>query len=134
MGYDWRSIAIASNISMRTGDSVRDILAMTNTGLTWPQIARNYGLNPKDVIDVSSYPFRRDEPKSAWKMEERQMMTPAPGYAPTPGMPMPGGLTPAPVPARKTSGVLVAVIVLFGVTLMIPFAYTVPQPPVKVIT
>jgi serine/threonine-protein kinase len=47
-----------------------------------------------------------------------QMVTPMPGYAPTPGMPVQGVLTPGPVPARKTSGVLVAAVVLVLVALL----------------
>lgn len=47
-----------------------------------------------------------------------QMLTPVPGYVPTPGMPVQGVLTPAPAPARKTSGVLVAAIVLVLVALL----------------
>lgn len=91
MGYDWRSIAVAANISMRTRDSVQDILAMTNRGLTWPRIARSYALSPNEVVDVNYYPFRRDEPKGS------MMMQPAPAMQPQGGgqvMPQSGTMSP----------------------------------------
>lgn len=47
-----------------------------------------------------------------------QMMTPGSGYMPTPGMPIQGVLTPAPTPARKTSGALVAAIILVLLVLL----------------
>jgi tRNA A-37 threonylcarbamoyl transferase component Bud32 len=47
-----------------------------------------------------------------------QMATPVPGYVPTPGMPLQGAYTPAPAPARKTSGALVAAILLVVVALL----------------
>jgi len=60
LGYDWRSIAIAANISAETGVSIREILQWTDRGYTWKQVARQYGLDPNDVMDVSKYPFGRD--------------------------------------------------------------------------
>ncbi|MDO8684493.1 MAG: hypothetical protein Q7N50_13545 [Armatimonadota bacterium] len=85
MGYDWRSIAIATNIALRTGDSVRDILRMTDRGMTWPMVAREYGLDPKDVIDVSNYPYARN---GEMMMPQGTMMQPGGAMQPaSPGMP-----------------------------------------------
>ncbi len=60
MGYDWRDIAVAANISAETGVPVRDVLAWIDRGYTWPQVAREYGLKPSSVMDVSQYPFARE--------------------------------------------------------------------------
>jgi len=59
MGYDWQSIAIAANIAAKTGARVSDVLAWIDRGYTWPQVIREYGVNPKVVMDVSKYPFAR---------------------------------------------------------------------------
>lgn len=58
-GYSWQDIAIAANVSSRTGQPVYQVLQWTDRGMTWPQIAREYGLNPDDVTDISMYPFDR---------------------------------------------------------------------------
>lgn len=60
MGYDWRSIAIAANISAETGVSMREILSWTDRGYTWEQVARQYGVDPDDAMNVNQYPFGRD--------------------------------------------------------------------------
>ena len=60
LGYDWRSIAIAANISAKTAIPFSDVLRMTEQGLTWPQIAVNFGLRPQDVLDISGYPYATD--------------------------------------------------------------------------
>ncbi|MDO8588230.1 MAG: hypothetical protein Q7T82_14475 [Armatimonadota bacterium] len=57
-GYTWRDIAIAANISKRTGTPVHDLLRMRDNGRTWSQISRDMGLNADDMMDVSDYPFR----------------------------------------------------------------------------
>jgi hypothetical protein len=59
LGYSWQDIAVATNISARTGARVDDVLAWTDRGYTWPQIAREYGLSPRRIMDVSQYPFAR---------------------------------------------------------------------------
>lgn len=59
-GYDWQTVAIAANVSARTGVPIREILRMTDTGATWQQIAQQYGLRMDDILDVSAYPFSRD--------------------------------------------------------------------------
>jgi uncharacterized protein (DUF433 family) len=60
LGYDWRDIAAACNITSRTGVPVRDVLAWTDRGYTWPQIARIYGVSMNSVTsDIERYPFPR---------------------------------------------------------------------------
>lgn len=59
-GYDWRSIAVAANISARTGVPVHDILSMTDRGMTFSQIAMQYGLRPEYITDVSLYPYSHE--------------------------------------------------------------------------
>ncbi|MEN6372115.1 MAG: hypothetical protein ABFD64_08905 [Armatimonadota bacterium] len=60
MGYSWQNIAIAANISAETGASMSDILSWADRGYTWQQIARQYGVDPDKVMDVSKYPFSRE--------------------------------------------------------------------------
>lgn len=59
LGYSWQDIAVAANISAKTAARVEEVLAWTDRGYTWPQVAREYGLSPKSVMDVSQYPFAR---------------------------------------------------------------------------
>lgn len=59
MGYSWNDIAVASNIAAKTGNRPIEVLQWLDRGLTWPQIAREYGVNPSTVMDVSNYPFSR---------------------------------------------------------------------------
>ena len=60
LGYDWRDIAAACNITSRTGVPVRDVLAWTDRGYTWPQISRIYGVNMDWITrDIERYPFPR---------------------------------------------------------------------------
>jgi uncharacterized protein (DUF433 family) len=60
LGYRWQDIAVAANISAETGTPVRDVLAWTDRGYTWAQVAREYGLSPNSVMDISGYPFARE--------------------------------------------------------------------------
>lgn len=59
-GYEWRTIAIAANVSAQTAYPVREILRMVDMGQTWPQIAMRLGLRIDDIIDVAEYPFTRE--------------------------------------------------------------------------
>lgn len=59
-GYTWEQVAMAANISQRTGVSVSHILKMNKVqGLGFSQIALNYGLRPTEVMDVSQWPWER---------------------------------------------------------------------------
>lgn len=57
LGYRWQDIAVASNISAKTGAPVTEVLSWIDRGYTWPQVARQYGLSPRSVMDISRYPF-----------------------------------------------------------------------------
>ncbi len=60
-GYDWREVAMAANISQRTGVPVGDILLQTRLqGLTFRQIAMNYGIPWSDVDNMNMWPWERD--------------------------------------------------------------------------
>lgn len=59
LGYDWQNIAIAANISAQTGVPVREVLSWIDRGYTWQQVARQYGLDAEEVMDVTQYPFGR---------------------------------------------------------------------------
>lgn len=98
LGYDWRNIAIAANISAETGVSMRDILQWTDRGYTWDQVARQYGINPDDVMDVSQYPFARDMGQII--TPTTQPVPPAGAGPMTPMQPgmQPGTVPPAPPP------------------------------------
>lgn len=60
MGYDWRDIAIAANVASMSGANINDVLAWTNRGYTWQQIALEYGLDTNKIMDVSQYPFAKE--------------------------------------------------------------------------
>ncbi len=60
LGYRWQDIAVATNIAAKTGASTQEVLSWTDRGYTWQQIAREYGLNPNSVMDVSRYPFAHE--------------------------------------------------------------------------
>lgn len=99
LGYDWQSIAIAANISAETGANIRDVLSWIDRGYTWPQVARQFGLDPQKVMDVSRYPFAR---------EPGGMMVPvttAPSLPPAGAGPMEPGVT-APLPPTVEPGTM----------------------------
>lgn len=119
-GYDWRSIAVAANISARTGVPVGEILAMTDRGMTFTQIALEYGLRPENVLDVSLYPYSRDAVRGAsydrrvsnqyQSMTHTYGVTPAPiGAGPTyPTTPTTPSMTPTmtqPIPGSTPTNV-----------------------------
>lgn len=56
-GYPCEDIAIANNIAIETGASVREVLAWTDRGLTWLQISMYYGVDYNQVKNISGYPF-----------------------------------------------------------------------------
>jgi hypothetical protein len=62
-GYSWRDIAVAANISRETGMSVSDVLTMTTRGLTWDVICRDLGLDPREMKDISYYPYSKERVK-----------------------------------------------------------------------
>jgi hypothetical protein len=89
-GYSWRDVAVAANIAARTGENVDDLLRMARIqGRTWTTIALERGINVKDAMDVSRWPFGMDG----------EMMRPMPPAttAPMPGQP---GAQPMPAPSR----------------------------------
>ena len=83
-GNSWRDVAIAANISARTGENPEDLLRMIRIqGQTWRDIAINRGLNVKSMLDVSQWPFTQaTKPMSRSEMQmEREragMMTTRP--------------------------------------------------------
>jgi hypothetical protein len=61
MGYTWRDIAFATNISSRCDVPVSDILRRASaSGYMWRWVALGYGQDPDVVMDVSQYPFSRE--------------------------------------------------------------------------
>lgn len=60
LGYNWQSIAVAANIAAEAGVSVQEVLAWTDRGYTWTQIARQYAVDPRKVTDISKYPFAKE--------------------------------------------------------------------------
>jgi hypothetical protein len=86
LGYTWQDIAVAANISAKTGHSIHDILSWRDRGYTWQQIARQYSLDYNSVLEISMYPFVR-EPSSSTFPEDRMMPVGAGSMQPTsPGM------------------------------------------------
>ncbi|MDH7481826.1 MAG: anti-sigma factor [Armatimonadota bacterium] len=69
-GYDWQSVAIAANIAAETGESVDDLLRIRRIqGLPWQTIIIDRALDMKKMMDVSGWPFSKDE---------EEMQTPPP--------------------------------------------------------
>ena len=93
-GYSWRDVAIAANISAKTGDNPDDLLRMIRIqGQIWRDVAINRGLNVNRMMDVSQWPFTQATgPMTSSEMQmEREragMMTTRPMQpAPTETMP-----------------------------------------------
>jgi uncharacterized protein (DUF433 family) len=89
LGYSWQNIAVAANIAAVTGASVTDVLAWADRGYTWPQIAREYGVDPEKAMDISKYPFARTPGTMT-------TMTTTPTTAPTGAGPGETGVCPPP--------------------------------------
>jgi hypothetical protein len=82
MGYSWREVAVAANISAQTGEPVQDILRMTSIqGKTFAQIAMERGLDTRDIMNVSTWPFGESE-VTATTMPSTTMTTPMPQEEP----------------------------------------------------
>lgn len=58
-GFDWLDVAIAANISRETGYPINTILQQMQTGMTWDQVIRMYGVSPDTAYNVCDYPFER---------------------------------------------------------------------------
>ncbi|MEN6521997.1 MAG: hypothetical protein ABFD46_12710 [Armatimonadota bacterium] len=97
MGYDWRNIAIAANISAETGVSMSDIMSWADRGYTWQQISRQYGVDPDKVMDVSKYPFSREP--GVYTTSTNQYTTPTTQPPPPTGA---GATTPSPSGTYQT--------------------------------
>ncbi len=79
-GYSWREVAVAANISQRTGERVGDILQMTRVqGMTFAQIAMDRNIDPDDVMDVSAWPWERDGTETVIIVTPQGTMTTPPG-------------------------------------------------------
>jgi uncharacterized protein (DUF433 family) len=59
MGYTWQDIAVATNISMQTGDPVYQILQWTDRGWTWNQVAREYGVDVDYAMNIGGFPYQQ---------------------------------------------------------------------------
>lgn len=93
LGYSWQNIAVAANVAAETGASVRDVLSWTDRGYTWQQVAREYGLDPDDIMNVSQYPFARESGAMMTTPTTIPTMPPS-GAGPMQPMPMPPMTTP----------------------------------------
>jgi hypothetical protein len=70
MGYTWRDLAFASNVSRSSGVPIDAVLRSMDTGKPWPWIARDYRVHSERAMDLSDYPFTH-EPLS--KMDRQRM-------------------------------------------------------------
>jgi len=73
LGYTWQELAFASNVSRRACVPIDPILRSIDAGRIYPQVARDYGLDPRDVMDYSDYPFTH-EPLSRMDREQMKRM------------------------------------------------------------
>jgi hypothetical protein len=98
-GYAWTAVAVAANIAAETGESVESLIRMVRIqGRLWADIASERGLSPCKMMDVSEWPFDRNN-NSLSRQEERQLESKQGKWpcAPEAG-PCPAPCPPAPCP------------------------------------
>ena len=101
-GYSWRDVAVAANISAKTGENPEDLLRMTRIqGRIWRDIAIDRGLKSADMMDTSQWPFTqatRPMTRSEMQMERERF-----GMMTTQPMPAPSPMTTTPAPPSGPS-------------------------------
>jgi hypothetical protein len=70
LGYSWSELAFASNISRRACIPIDVVLRSVDAGKTYTRIALDYGVDTRDAMDYSDYPFTHEP----WSRTDRQQM------------------------------------------------------------